>query len=123
MKSAETAESTLRELHALGVEISIDDFGRGHSSLGYLKRFPVTKLKIDETFVRDISTRSEDMRLVGAIITLAHSLNLKVVAEGVETEEQLNYLRSVGCDQIQGNVFSPPLSVEQMTRLLLKSGG
>jgi diguanylate cyclase (GGDEF)-like protein/PAS domain S-box-containing protein len=123
MKSAETAETTLRELHALGVEISIDDFGRGHSSLGYLKRFPVTKLKIDETFVRDISTRSEDMRLVGAIITLAHSLNLKVVAEGVETEEQLNYLRSVGCDQIQGNVFSPPLSVEQMTRLLLKSGG
>ena len=123
MKSAETAESTLRELHALGVEISIDDFGRGHSSLGYLKRFPVTKLKIDETFVRDISTRSEDMRLVGAIITLAHSLNLKVVAEGVEMEEQLNYLRSVGCDQIQGNVFSPPLSVEQMTRLLLKSGG
>ena len=123
MKSAETAETTLRELHALGVEISIDDFGRGHSSLGYLKRFPVTKLKIDETFVRDISTRPEDMRLVGAIITLAHSLNLKVVAEGVETEEQLNYLRSVGCDQMQGHVFSPPLSVEQMTRLLLKSGG
>jgi diguanylate cyclase (GGDEF)-like protein/PAS domain S-box-containing protein len=122
MRSAETAEMTLRDLNALGVEISIDDFGSGHSSLGYLKRFPVAKLKIDETFVRDIPTNPDDMRLVGAIITLAHSLNLKVVAEGVETEDQRHYLRSVGCDQIQGNVFSPPLSVEHMTRLLLKAG-
>jgi diguanylate cyclase (GGDEF)-like protein/PAS domain S-box-containing protein len=120
MKSAETAEVTLRELSDLGVNISIDDFGSGHSSLGYLKRFPVTKLKIDETFVRNIATNPDDRRLVGAIITLSHSLNLKVVAEGVETEEQLHYLRSAGCDQIQGHVFSPPLSVEQMTRLLIE---
>lgn len=120
MKSAETAEATLQDLHALGVKISIDDFGSGHSSLGYLKRFPVSKLKIDTSFVRDISTNPDDRRLVGAVITLAHSLNLKVVAEGVETEEQLDYLRSAGCDQIQGNVFSQPLSVEQMTRLLIE---
>ena len=121
MKSADTAEMTLRDLNAIGVTISIDDFGSGYSSLAYLKRFPVTKLKIDRTFVRDISSNSDDKRLVEVIITLAHSLNLKIVAEGVETEDQLQYLRSVACDQIQGNVYSKPLSAEDMTRYLIEN--
>jgi diguanylate cyclase (GGDEF)-like protein/PAS domain S-box-containing protein len=120
MRSAEAAEMTLKNLDALGVSIAIDDFGSGHTSLNYLKRFPVSKLKIDNSFVSDISINPDDKGLVGAIITLAHSLNLKVVAEGVETDDQLDYLRSAGCDQIQGNVFSPPLSVDQMTRLLIE---
>jgi len=121
MKSADSAEMTLRDLNAIGVEISIDDFGSGYSSLGYLQRFPVTKLKIDRTFVRDVSTNPDDKRLVEVIITLAHSLNLKIVAEGVETEEQLQYLRSVGCDQVQGHVFSKPLPAEEMTRYLIEN--
>lgn len=121
MKSAETAEMILRDLNALGVTISIDDFGSGYSSLAYLKRFPVTKLKIDRTFVRDITSNPDDKRLVEVIITLAHSLNLKIVAEGVETENQLQYLRSVACDQIQGYVFSKPLSPEDMTRYLIEN--
>ena len=121
MKSADKAEMTLRDLNAIGVEISIDDFGSGYSSLAYLKRFPVAKLKIDRVFVRDISTNPDDKRLVEVIITLAHSLDLKIVAEGVETEEQLQYLRSVGCDQIQGNIYSKPLPAEEMTRYLLEN--
>ncbi|MBI3593597.1 MAG: EAL domain-containing protein [Nitrospirae bacterium] len=121
MKSAENAEMTLKRLDELGIDISIDDFGTGYSSLGYLKRFPVSTLKIDRTFVRDISTNSDDKRLVGAIITLAHSLKLKVVAEGVETREQLHYLQSVGCDQIQGFLFSKPLSGKEMTQLLIQN--
>lgn len=120
MKSAETAELTLRQLDRLGIDISIDDFGTGYSSLGYLKRFPVSTLKIDRSFVQDISNNPEDKRLVGAIITLAHSLKLKVVAEGVETRDQLKYLQSVGCDQIQGFIFSRPISGVEMTQLLLQ---
>jgi diguanylate cyclase (GGDEF)-like protein len=118
MKNAEITAATLRRLDALGIEISVDDFGTGYSSLSYLKRFPVTTLKIDGTFIRDITTDLDDKAIVTAIITLAHSLKLKVVAEAVETEEQLQFLRSLHCDQIQGYLFSKPLPAEEMTQLL-----
>jgi diguanylate cyclase (GGDEF)-like protein/PAS domain S-box-containing protein len=118
MKSAETTVAMLRRLNALGIGISVDDFGTGYSSLSYLKRFPVTTLKIDSTFVRDITTDPDDRAIVHAIITLAHSLKLKVVAEAVETEEQLQFLRSLRCDQMQGYLFCKPLAAEEMTQLL-----
>ena len=94
----------------MGVLVSVDDFGTGYSSMSYLRRFPIDKLKIDRGFVKDLMTRADDASIVQAIISLAHSLRLKVVAEGVETPEQLDSLQSMGCDQYQGFHFSPPLS-------------
>jgi|SRR5579884_1106218 len=118
MKSSEATVATLRQLEAIGIEISVDDFGTGYSSLSYLKRFPVTTLKIDRTFIRDLITDPDDRAIVTAIITLAHSLKLKVVAEAVETKEQLQFLRSLQCDHVQGYLFSQPIPAEEMTRLL-----
>jgi diguanylate cyclase (GGDEF)-like protein/PAS domain S-box-containing protein len=120
MKSTEVTVATLRELGALGIKISVDDFGTGYSSLSYLKRFPVSTLKIDRTFVRDLTTDQDDQAIVNAIITLAHSLKLKVVAEGVETKEQLEFLQSLHCDQVQGYFFSQPLLANEVSRLLVQ---
>ncbi|BDW90496.1 putative bifunctional diguanylate cyclase/phosphodiesterase [Thalassospira tepidiphila] len=109
MNNPEKAVSTLKELKELGVLIAIDDFGTGYSSLNYLKRFPVTSIKIDRSFVNDIHVDVDDKAIVDAVIGLGHSLNLEVVAEGVEEVEQLVYLQEKGCDFIQGFLFSKPL--------------
>jgi EAL domain-containing protein (putative c-di-GMP-specific phosphodiesterase class I) len=120
MKNAESAVRTLGELKAMGVKIAIDDFGTGYSSLGYLKRLPIDTLKIDRSFVRDVTADPDDAALVMAIITLAHNLRLKVVAEGVESEEQLSFLHLLRCDEWQGYLCSKPVPVEAFEELLLQ---
>jgi EAL domain-containing protein (putative c-di-GMP-specific phosphodiesterase class I) len=102
----------------MDLRISIDDFGTGYSSLSYLKRFPIDVLKIDQSFVRDIPGDADDAAIASTIITMAHSLGLKVVAEGVETREQLNFMREHGCDSMQGYFLSKPLPVEQFESFL-----
>jgi len=101
------------------VQISIDDFGTGYSSLAYLRRFPIDKLKIDLSFIHEITHSSDAAAIALAIIQMGHSLNLEVIAEGVETASQLAYLRRHQCDQIQGYYFSPPLAAPQLEQLLL----
>jgi EAL domain-containing protein (putative c-di-GMP-specific phosphodiesterase class I) len=120
MKNTESAINTLRELKMMGIKISIDDFGSGYSSLSYLKHLPIDVLKIDQSFVRDMTTDPKDAAIVMAIIQLAHSLQLKVNAEGVETEEQLRFLRLLRCDEMQGYLFCRPLPVEAFEQLLLE---
>ncbi len=121
MKDAAHAVETLNRLRALGIRISIDDFGSGYSSLSYLKHLPIDVLKIDQTFVRDMNTDPNDAAIVMAIITLAHSLNLQAIAEGVETQEQFNLLRLLRCDEVQGYLFSKPVTAEVFETLLRES--
>jgi diguanylate cyclase (GGDEF)-like protein/PAS domain S-box-containing protein len=118
MKNPELTVKILRELKKRGIHISIDDFGTGYSSLYYLKRFPLNALKIDRIFVRDIFADPEDAALVSIMITMAHKLNLKVVAEGVENVKQLEYLKAHGCDYCQGFLFSPPVPAEKFEKFL-----
>ncbi len=121
MHDMERTVSTLTELDALGITVSIDDFGTGYSSLSYLKRFPIDVLKIDRSFVRDITTDTDDAAITTAIIAMAHSLEIKVVAEGVETLEQQEFLKLHGCDAMQGYYFSKPLPAEDCLPLLRKT--
>ena len=118
MHNVQEAEDILGQLDALGLGIAIDDFGAGYSSLGYLKRFPIDLLKIDKSFVQDITTDPDDAAIALAIITMAHSLGMKVVAEGVETRPQLAFLQVRGCDVMQGYYFSKPLPAEELIQLL-----
>ncbi|MHB1672294.1 MAG: EAL domain-containing protein, partial [Acidiferrobacter sp.] len=121
MDDMEKTIVTLKTLHKMGLRLAIDDFGTGYSSLSYLKRFPINTLKIDQSFVRDITHDSDDAALAAVIITLGHSLGLTVMAEGVETKEQLAFLRNAQCDEMQGYYYSRPLSAEAMTHWLKTS--
>jgi EAL domain-containing protein (putative c-di-GMP-specific phosphodiesterase class I) len=104
----------------MGVLVSVDDFGTGYSSMSYLRRFPIDKLKIDRSFITNVITSPDDAAIVQAIISLAHSLRLRVVAEGVETAEQLAFLQRHGCDQFQGYYFSKPVEAAAFAELLRK---
>ncbi|MCW4349582.1 MAG: EAL domain-containing protein [Candidatus Thiodiazotropha endolucinida] len=121
MKDPEKAVSILQQVRDLGIELAIDDFGTGYSSLTYLKRFPLTRLKIDQSFIRDVPHDQEDVAITRAIIALGNSLNLQVLAEGVESEEQKRFLIGEGCSEAQGYYFCHPLTVDKMTYLLMTS--
>jgi diguanylate cyclase (GGDEF)-like protein/PAS domain S-box-containing protein len=118
MENPEEAAATLQQLSDMGVSLAIDDFGTGYSSLSYLKRFPIDALKIDRSFVRDITTDNDDAAIAKAVIALARSLKLKVIAEGVETVDQLDFLREQRCDHIQGYFLSQPVTAHQIHVLL-----
>ena len=121
MTNPQDAIAVMDDLHQRGVRMSIDDFGTGYSSLSYLKRFQVYKLKIDQSFVRDITEDADDKAIVGAIISMAHSLGLQTIAEGVETEGQLAFLRAQGCDEAQGYYFSRPLQATVFEKYVLEA--
>jgi len=118
MHDAEIHLGTLSALHRMGVELSLDDFGTGYSSLAYLKRFPVGKLKIDRSFVSDLDVDADDRAIASTIVSMGRNLRLTVLAEGVETEQQLDLLRKMGCDMAQGFYFSRAVPADQMARLL-----
>jgi diguanylate cyclase (GGDEF)-like protein/PAS domain S-box-containing protein len=118
MKRAETTESVLKELRAGGIHLAVDDFGTGYSSLSYLRKFPVDSLKIDQSFVRQITSKPDDTAIVSAVIGMGRSLNLRVIAEGVETRSELEFLQAHQCDEAQGYHFSRPLPAQEFGRLL-----
>ncbi|MEY8878034.1 MAG: EAL domain-containing protein [Leptothrix sp. (in: b-proteobacteria)] len=122
MEQGERAEAFLHELRALGVGLAIDDFGTGHSSLAYLKRFPVSKLKIDRSFIRDLPGDSSDAQLVQTMVAMGRNLGITVLAEGVETEAQLDFLRGLGCEAAQGYFFSEPLPAQRLQVVLAAPG-
>jgi EAL domain-containing protein (putative c-di-GMP-specific phosphodiesterase class I) len=118
MRHVETSITMLQELKAMGVRLSIDDFGTGYSSLSHLQRFPLNMLKIDQSFASDVTRNSANASITRAIVSLAHSMNLAVLAEGVETAEQLELFRQQECDQVQGHLFGRPMPAEEFVRLL-----
>jgi EAL domain-containing protein (putative c-di-GMP-specific phosphodiesterase class I) len=123
MSNFEAGLAMITELRKRGIEVLLDDFGTGYSSLSYLKRFPINTVKIDQTFVRDIPDDADDVAIVRAIIRMARALNLKVTAEGVENQSQLDLLREEGCDTLQGYRFGQPMPVGEITRHLAERGG
>jgi EAL domain-containing protein (putative c-di-GMP-specific phosphodiesterase class I) len=108
----------LRQLHAVGITVAIDDFGVGYSSLSYLKDFPIDQLKMDRSFVQNLPHSGNDAKIARHIVDMAHSLGLSVIAEGVETSEQLQFLKGIGCDEVQGYLLSRPVPAEDFERLL-----
>jgi EAL domain-containing protein (putative c-di-GMP-specific phosphodiesterase class I) len=118
MRDLNQAVERMRELKAMGVSLSIDDFGTGYSSLSALKSFPISTLKIDKSFVRDLATSEDDQAIALAVISLGHRLHLRVIAEGVETEEQREFLRKNECDEMQGYLFSPPVPPKRIADML-----
>jgi EAL domain-containing protein (putative c-di-GMP-specific phosphodiesterase class I) len=119
MADPEKAMKLLEQIRERGIGVAIDDFGMGHSSLAYLKRFPADTLKIDRAFVRDIVESQNDLAIATAIIAMGHTMGMKVIAEGVETDQQLEILRRCGCDDFQGFLFSPAVTSDEFQRLLL----
>ncbi len=122
MKHFDSAATILHTLRERGVRIALDDFGTGYSSLSYLRRFPLDALKIDQSFVREISAAGDDASIVAAVIDMARSLKLRVVAEGVETLGQFEFLPAHGCDEAQGYYFSRPVHPRQFADLLRRGG-
>ena len=120
MQGDKVSTFNLMALDKLGVRLAIDDFGTGYSSLSYLKRFPIKTLKIDRAFIRDVTHDQDDTAIVTAIIAMAHSLKMEVVAEGVETKQQLDFLRRLDCDVVQGYLISRPLPVTEIKRFLAR---
>jgi len=118
MHDIDTAIATLHAFKAIGVRLSIDDFGTGYSSLSYLKRFPIDKLKVDQSFVRNLTEDQSDAAIARSVIALGHSLGLTVIAEGVETEDHRRLLGEYGCDEYQGYLFSRPKPAAEMRALL-----
>jgi EAL domain-containing protein (putative c-di-GMP-specific phosphodiesterase class I) len=118
MRRAESTESILKTLRARGVQLAVDDFGTGYSSFSYLRKFPIDALKIDQSFVRQVTTGPDETTIVAAVISIGRSLNLRVVAEGVETQEELAFLQAHECDEAQGYYFSRPALPQQFAHLL-----
>jgi EAL domain-containing protein (putative c-di-GMP-specific phosphodiesterase class I) len=114
LANADMTFSILQELKAMGLTLAIDDFGTGYSSFSYLKQYRVSKLKIDRLFIRDVAVNPDDAAITSAIISMAKSLRLKVIAEGVENEAQMSFLRTHHCDEIQGYYFSKPLTADRV---------
>ncbi len=117
----EQAAKLVKKFHDYGFSIAIDDFGTGYSSLNYIKQFDLTTLKIDRSFVNELAESGQDRFIVTAMVELAKTMGLKVVAEGVENEEQLNLLKVMGCDEMQGFLFSPPVPADKATNLLISN--
>src|SRR5882672_8470053 len=122
MRDPDVAVKLMRNLRAMGVHLTIDDFGTGYSSLGYLKLFPINNLKVDRSFVRDLPHSKDDVAITRAVIAMAHSLDMNVIAEGVEQREQLDVLRKEGCDEFQGYLCRPPLTEEDLIRFIRDGG-
>jgi EAL domain-containing protein (putative c-di-GMP-specific phosphodiesterase class I) len=118
MQDVEQAVATMRELQSLGVQLSIDDFGTGYSSLAALKTFPVARLKIDKSFINDLPNDENDKAVASAVISLGQKLNLRVIAEGVETDDQVAFLRQNNCDEMQGYHFSKPVPAVDIEKML-----
>jgi len=118
MENINSSLKILHEIRDMGINIALDDFGTGYSSLGYLKNFPVSHVKIDRSFIADIETNERDATLVKSIINMAHGMDLKVTAEGVENDAQVTMLYDFGCDEMQGFLFSKPVPQQEATELL-----
>ena len=114
MHNTERTVTTMRGLREMGVRIALDDFGTGHSALNYLRSFPIDCVKIDQAFVHEIEISASDRAIVSAVIAMAHGMGLRVIAEGVETEEQLRFLRGEGCEEVQGYLFGRPVSAQEI---------